>query len=127
MLRRAQLRSFPPCESGELTFGRIVGVVTHAVPSNDVSAVLGFPPPLRGRDREGGALGHQICRVKSSHRQKRSLTQLFALKGAMYGERGARGHPPPHPSPARGGSRACSRQNLRHIATPSVEKPDIAA
>jgi 5-oxoprolinase (ATP-hydrolysing) len=56
------------------------------VPSHELGgAALAFPPPLRGRDREGG-VGKSRARG-SAHARRDAQT---------------RGHPPPHPSPARG-------------------------
>src|SRR5215475_3694861 len=56
-----------------------------------------FPPPLRGRAREGGVRGHRLaadCQENFHTEGKRKPTPRVDI----WGER----HPPPCPSPARG-------------------------
>src|SRR5215469_3537934 len=68
------------------------------------SAVWAFPPPLRGRDRDGG--GGKLCaRGLSCASWRKKLCDVVQMRyrpGHQNNNASFRGHPPPCPSPARG-------------------------
>src|SRR5215472_7563502 len=89
------------------------------------SAVWAFPPPLRGRDRDGG--GGKLCaRGLSCASWRKKLCDVVQMRyrpGHQNNNASFRGHPPPCPSLARGEGTPKQRTEQDETRQPLTMEP----